>query len=175
MNHKNLRNQGFTLIELLIVIAVMAILMAVVFVALNPLGRFADSRNARRWSDVNNILNAIKISQVDNGGIYIDAIATSTTANDTFYQIAIGETCPGTGGQPACGTVTLNAECIDLSELETKGYLARVPRDPSIATSNAEDFTNYYISKTDNGVIVVGACSEEAGSNTEQPVIEVSR
>lgn len=39
-------NKGFTLIEILVVIAIIAILATVVFVALDPVTRFADARNA---------------------------------------------------------------------------------------------------------------------------------
>jgi len=83
--------RGFTLIELLIVIAVMAILTSVVFVALNPLGRFQDARNNRRWTDVNAILQAVKLDQVDNGGLYVEEI-TNLTA-DLYYMIGEGSTC----------------------------------------------------------------------------------
>ena len=62
-------NKGFTLIELLIVIAIIAILAAVVFVSLDPLTRFQDARDARRWTDVDAVLSAMKLDQVDQGGI----------------------------------------------------------------------------------------------------------
>ncbi|MCD4761647.1 type II secretion system GspH family protein, partial [bacterium] len=82
------KQQGFTLIELLIVIGVIAILAALAFVALNPLARFQDARNAERWSDVNAILGAIKLDQVDNGGTYNDVIVALTS--DLYYQIGAG-------------------------------------------------------------------------------------
>lgn len=63
-----LSTRAFTLIELLIVIAIIAILAGVVFVALNPLKRFADARNANRRASVVNILQAIKLYQFDNAG-----------------------------------------------------------------------------------------------------------
>ena len=76
---------GFTLIELLIVIAVIAVLSSLVFVALNPLARFQDSRNAKRWSDVNAILSAIKLHQIDHGGLYDETI--SDLSPNLYYQI----------------------------------------------------------------------------------------
>ena len=69
--------KGFTLIELLIVIAIIAVLAAVVFVALNPLQRFQDARNSRRWNDINSIIDAIRLEQVDQRGILPAGIDTS--------------------------------------------------------------------------------------------------
>ncbi|EKD47532.1 MAG: hypothetical protein ACD_66C00019G0006, partial [uncultured bacterium] len=42
--------KGFTLIELLIVIAIIAILAAAIFVALDPVTRFQEARDARRYN-----------------------------------------------------------------------------------------------------------------------------
>ena len=50
-NSSNLK--GFTLIELLVVIAIIATLAVLVYVALDPVRRFQESRNSRRWTDVN--------------------------------------------------------------------------------------------------------------------------
>ena len=83
---KSAARHGFTLIELLIVIAIVAILATVVFVALNPVARFEDARNSRRWSDVNAILSSIKLSQVDKRG-YIAAISALDTTISVAYQI----------------------------------------------------------------------------------------
>ena len=52
------RLQGFTLIELLIVIGIIAVLAAATFVALNPLTRFQDARDARRRTDISAVLSA---------------------------------------------------------------------------------------------------------------------
>jgi len=62
------KNKGFTLIELLIVIAIIAILSAVVFVALNPLQRFRDARNSKRWQDISTIADSIRLYQINNNG-----------------------------------------------------------------------------------------------------------
>ena len=49
------QRKGFTLIELLIVIAIIAILAASLFVALNPAKRFQDARDAKRNQDVESV------------------------------------------------------------------------------------------------------------------------
>lgn len=147
---RTFRSQGFTLIELLIVIAVIAILAAVVFVALDPLTRFQESRDATRWSDVTAILDAAKVDQVDNGGAYVAAIA-GMSAGDNFV---IG-TCAAAA---SCTAVVPEAACVDLADLVTEGYLAEVPMDPS--TGTAAD-TDYYMSVSATGVLTVGACEPE--------------
>ncbi len=155
-------NKGFTLIELLIVIAIIAILAAVVFVALDPLTRFQEARNSTRWSDVTAVLDAIKVDQVDNGGAYVAAVTGLTNA--LYYTIG---TC-ATGGDSGCTAQTTQAACANLTALATEGYLGAIPQDPSTGTA-AE--TDYYIQKTAAGVITIGACDPE-GSGV---VINVTR
>lgn len=160
---------GFTLIELLIVISVLAILATVVFVALNPLARFENARNSRRWTDVNAVLSAIKLDQVDNGGSYMADITDLT--EDLNYQIGAGSACNDTCLNP---TVTLQTDCVDLSELMDQGYLPSIPIDP-FDTGASEDESRYYLRVNSNGSITVGSCSEEMGTNTSLPDISVTR
>ena len=160
---------GFTLIELLIVVAVIAILAAFTFVALNPLARFQDSRNARRWSDVNAILAAIKLNQVDNNGEYLASIEELATS--TYYQIGTGDMCQRICSYP---TVTITDACVNLTGLVSAGYLPDIPYNPN-DTSSDEEYTGYYLMKGDNGMITVGSCDEEKGTNTSVPEIFVSR
>lgn len=164
---KNFR--AFTLVELLIVIAILAILASIVMVALNPLARFQDSRNAKRWSDVNLILSAVKLSQIDNGGIYPDPINNLT--NGLYYQIGSGSDCDDTCSNP---TLILQGECLELDDLVDGGYMSAVPVDPG-DSSASEDKTRYYLVKLSNGSVTVGSCSEEQGSNSSAPYIYVSR
>ena len=105
--------KGFTLVELLIVIAVIAILAAAVFVALNPLKRFQEARDASRWSDVNNMITAVKTDQVDNGGSYVAAISGLTNA--LYYQIGTA----ASGCDSGCTAQTTQAACADLTGLVT--------------------------------------------------------
>lgn len=149
------QQQGFTLIELLIVIAIIVVLAAAVFVALNPAKRFQDSRNARRSSDVASILSALKTDQIDNGGTYLTAVAALTV--DTEYTIGTD----AVGCNAGCTAVTTEAACADLTGLVTDGYLGSVPFDPSSGTA-AE--TDYYIMRNTAGTITVGACDAENGA-----------
>ena len=174
--------KGFTLIELLLVIAIIAILAAVIFVALDPLKRFADSRDSTRWSETEELLHAIKIDQIDNRGEYLQAI--QDIAPDTWYMIGAASTtlftatstncetlCDGVDGDFDVGTTT---DCIDLTDLVTEGYLPMVPispNNPNHADWSA-DFTGYVIKKTNiagitpgegggSAYLTVGACEGE--------------
>lgn len=150
------RNQkGFTLIELLIVIAVIAILAATVFVALDPAKRLKESRNAQRWSDVNAMIGAIKTDQVDNGGSYVAAITALTDANN--YIIGTDAAACDAG----CTAKVTQAACADLTALVTEGYLGSVPMDPSTGTAAK---TDYYITKSATGIIEIGSCDPEASA-----------
>jgi prepilin-type N-terminal cleavage/methylation domain-containing protein len=168
---KNLFNKGFTLIELLIVIAVMAILTTVVFVALNPMARFQDARNSRRWTDINTILSAVKLQQVDNGGNYLQDIYNLTA--DLYYQVGAGANCSETCNSGA-SSITLEANCVDVAGLVTGGYMPAVPFDPN-ASGASLDHTKYFLVKKSNGAISVGSCAAEQGSAAAVPTIIVTR
>ncbi len=163
------RKTGFTLVELLIVIGVIAILAALAFVALNPLARFQDSRNVQRWTDVNAILGALKLHQIDNDGIYMDAVNDLTA--DTYYQIGLGDDCSYTCSNPS---VILQSDCVDLEELLDNGYLSELPYDPSASGSDA-DHSYYYLVKMTSGALQIGSCSEEQGAASAIPQISVIR
>ncbi len=154
-NHRKLAQKGFTLIELLIVIAIIAILAAVVFVALNPLQRFKDARDARRWSNVSELLSAIKLNQVDNGGSYLATLAGATAS--TIYEIGTS----GSGCDTGCTAISTAAVCLDLSGLITSGHIGSIPTDPSGGTAAK---TLYYITKASTGIVTVGACVPEGSS-----------
>ncbi|MFA6254413.1 MAG: prepilin-type N-terminal cleavage/methylation domain-containing protein [Patescibacteria group bacterium] len=165
------KRQGFTLIELLIVIGVIAILAGIIYVAVDPARRLAEARNAERWSSVNAVLNAVLKYTVDQSGL-LPATATAIDSAAGTVQI-IGE------GGTACDLVTCTGETVAGSNCFVSGldtdlvdnYLAAIPEDPS--TGSAAN-TRYFINKSANGRITVGACAEETvGGST--PVISVSR
>jgi len=71
------KNSGFTLIELLVVIGILAVLLAIVLIAINPARQFAQANNTQRASDVNAILNAVTQYGADNNGTLPTAITTT--------------------------------------------------------------------------------------------------
>ncbi len=147
---------GFTLIELLIVIAIIASLAIVVFVALNPAQRFKDTRDARRVSDVATILTAIHASIVDNKGTLPSGLSTSMAET----QIGTGASgCAiATGG---CSVVA--TACVNLTTPLT-GYLKSVPIDPTSTTFSAAK-TGYSVTVDANNIVTIKACGTEGATN----------
>ncbi len=152
--------KAFTLIELLVVIAIIAILAAVVFVALDPVRRFADARNSSRISDVNTILTAIHEYIVDNGG----ALPTGLSAGMVETQLgtaASGATTTDKG--TACGT---SAAAVDLTGTLGGKYYASTPDDPQGSAAK----TGYSVAVNANNIVTVRSCDAELGAT-----IQVSR
>jgi prepilin-type N-terminal cleavage/methylation domain-containing protein len=145
--------KGFTLIELLIVIVIISILAAIIFVAVDPATRFADARNARRRSEVVSILNAVLHYQVDNNGTLPSAIDSVATTSQVLGTAGSGcdTTCTATGANDT-------AACADLTAALVDEYLATIPMDP---LSGVSTNTDYYINKTANGRLLIGACDPE--------------
>jgi len=90
--------QGFTLIELLVVIGILAIILAITIIALNPVKHFKDARNADRQSDVTAILDAVyeyeaanrgvlppSITNLGSTAVYLGAPTATTTATSTSF------------------------------------------------------------------------------------------
>ncbi len=110
---KNLQ-KGFTLIELLVVIGILAILLAIVLIAINPAKQFGQANDTKRRSDVNAILNAIDQYMADNKGVPPAGIPVSPVAAKHIADAA-------SGGVELCTVLT------------TK-YLAALPADPTAGT-----------------------------------------
>ena len=137
---------GFTLIELTVVIGIMAVLVAIVLVALNPARQFKQANNVKRQSDVVAILNAVQHYSIANRGVYPGGISTSV------------QTIEKTGG-------------IDLCSLLVTTYIAALPVDPltnngtAVTNCTAAYNTNYTIVKsTTNSRITVAAPAAELGA-----------
>lgn len=133
-----INRKGFTLIEILVVVAIIAILAVVVFVALDPVRRFADARNSRRLVDTNSILTAIHQYIVDNDGDLPPGLTTGQAATEL-----------GT-----CGT------CDDLTT-PLAPYLKTMPSDPQ-ASGNTVN-TGYTVEVDANNIITVESLNAENG------------
>ena len=153
-------SKGFTLIELLIVIAIISIIAAVVFVALDPLTRFQDARDSSRWSDVSAVISAVKIDQVDNGGSYLASVA-STTAGEVYMIGACASGANAAAVTDYCDTNPTQAVCVDIAGLVTEGYLGEVPVSSDGSGAWSASVTGYTVEREASGIVHVRACESE--------------
>lgn len=161
------RRSGFTLIELLIVIAIIAILASVVLIALDPLTRFRDSRDAKRWSAARNISDALNMYQVDHGGhkLYGSYTDTSTAGLTTGNEYMISSASTTVGCDTGCSVVGATDDCVNLKELVNGGYLGELPVSPNGSGSWTSAYTGYYLKPNTSGSITIGACEAENTSS----------
>src|SRR3989338_4557671 len=143
------KQSGFTLIELLVVILIIISLAVVVFVALNPAERLADSRDARRTADVDSILSAVHQYIIDQRGI-TTGLSLTSTADFQLVTAATTSCAVATGGCSVAATA-----CVALGTVLAP-YLASLPQDPSNTTPLIG--TGYAVRQDANGIITVNAC-----------------
>lgn len=152
--------RGFTLIELLVVIGILAILLAITLIAINPARQFGQANNTRRSSDVLQILNAVHQYAAETRGALPPEItgltacaapcATPTRFNSTNFP-------------NLCGLLMPN-------------YLPSIPVDPSLNTANITSCTapwgdtDYAISRDAANRITVSALTTDNSA-----VISVTR
>lgn len=150
------KQKGFTLIELLIVIGILAVLLAIVLIALNPRQNFQQANDTQRQSDVNAILNAVHQYAAANKGQLpagIDGTVRTITSD--------------TAANP---TTTVN-----LCSALVPTYLADIPLDPttgtespakSVCTAGGATYDSKYtvsVSATGNRVTVAAPNGEVGG------------
>lgn len=160
--------KGFTLIELLIVISIITILAVIATAVLNPLKRFQDSRNSVRWQQVSELLNAIKLDQVDHNGAYLPTI-TALGTNTAVYMIGTDTTGCDSYNTNCVTAVGGASFCVDLSDLATRGYLS-APISPKGSGNWTRGHTGYTLQVDGNNALFVRACENEGG-----PEIVLSR
>ncbi|MCD6400218.1 DUF2341 domain-containing protein, partial [candidate division WOR-3 bacterium] len=94
----NKKSKGFTFVELLVAISVITVLSAITIVAINPVKRAAQARNAERWSEIDSILKAVLKYGVDNNISDFSSIGI----DENLKMIGTSST----GCSVACGTDT---------------------------------------------------------------------
>ncbi len=157
------QKKGFTLIELIIVVAIIALLAAATFVAVNPAKRIGDSQNAQRWADVTAIADAWSTYVADNSG----SLPTTTNPNVTTLGYQTYMVATSTWASPnlpyntcaASTTAPTNGGSIVLKNLVDGGYIGKINTDPTYVAATHLDDTRYYLYYSSTGSVTVGACT----------------
>jgi len=118
--HLKKNQKGFTLIELLVVIGILAILLAITLIAINPAKQFGTANDTTRRAHVNAILNAINQYMADNAG----ALPANMPAAGATSNIQ-----SGVGNADICGSLSPK-------------YIANLPADPTLGTPNTGQIAN---------------------------------
>ncbi len=114
---KLFKNQKvFTLIDLLVVIGILAVLLAITLIAINPARQFSQANNTKRSSDVNAVLNAVNQYMADHKGALPTGISSCTLAAPCDITNVPAKIAAGTG--------------VDLCTTLVSSYLAALPVDP---------------------------------------------
>ena len=110
-------SKGFTLIELLVVMGIIAILVAVVAIAVNPGRQFAAARDTSRQSHVRETLSAVYQYAAQNNGNKPTAITSTPTDIGT------------------------NTGLINLETALVPTYMEALPMDPQNGTRGDTNYT----------------------------------
>lgn len=144
--------KGFTLIELLVVIGILAILLAITLIAINPARQFGQANDTKRRSDANAILNAIGQYSASNTGnlpsevAALTASGAATTINSTNFPNLCSQLVPT--------------------------YIPALPADPSlnnqagVSTCSGTWDTGYAVQRDANNRITISAPSAYSGTIT---------
>ena len=147
---KSFKNQkGFTLIELLVVIGILAVLLAITLIAINPARQFSLANNTKRSSDVNAILNAVNQYMADHKGALPTGISACTAAAPC--DIA-GPTASGKTALAVQLAYKLNGEVISADSRQVyRGMSIGTGKDLSEYTVNGVKVPYHLIDITNHG------------------------
>jgi len=138
-------SKGFTLVEMLIVLGILAVLITIILIAINPAQQLMFARNTKRNADVNQILNAVDQYFVVNGSMPAGITTTAKTI-----------------------TSTAGAGNIDFCTNLVNEFIAAMPIDPTTGTyADCTNYsTGYTIQKSSgaNNRITVSAPSAESAT-----------
>lgn len=160
---KKTAEEGFTLIELLVVIGILAILMGIVLIAINPAHQFALSNDTNRRNAVAQILSAVGQYEAENKGNLPPSLTGLTAGTKTPIS-------------NAAASPTDADLCTDLLAGATE-YMPALPTDPKLNKADIALVSGACPANYDTGYEVsVGADKRVTiwAPNTEAAATEIS-
>lgn len=171
--------KGFTLIELIITISILAILIAIVVVALNPAEQLQRSRDTKRVADLDAIKTALNL-YLAQATTTINLSGTGT-ANDgciggaavKYYVNTTGNS--GTGGVSGATINTSTNQTVGssgwmpakLDQTPGGAPLASLPLDPTNGTGAGTSFFYAYACRKSNNTFELNAYLESSFYKTD--------
>lgn len=166
---------GFSMVELLLSIAVIAILVDIVILAINPAHQIAKAYNVKRKLDIETIQNGFMQYALDHGGT-IQSVPSPPVADCAIplapappRRLCTGDMTPVTCdfGEPNDGQGCVNASHI------VPLYMKEMPADPDDATGGNDDFqVDYTIQFYRQGKVVTYAPRTQIPPATEMITLE---
>ena len=132
-----------------------------IFVALNPLKQFQDSRDSARWMDVRAILDAIIIDQINNKGFYVDVVNNLSVGN--VYMVGTATSGCDDKNAYCLSSVSGDGHCVNLQPLIDDYYLGRLPVSPNGQAVWSNSLSGYTMERVSPSNIRVRACESESG------------
>jgi prepilin-type N-terminal cleavage/methylation domain-containing protein len=145
---KNMNRRAFTLIELLLVIGIIASLMSIVILSVNPRKMLMNAQDAARNSAASTIEKAMTQYLIDQGG----SLSASLTVPTGLAN-----------AKPICKAGVTSSTCMNIDVLSPT-YLASVPQDSQERCTN---FSGYKIYKDGSFMRVIP-------TNTGKPAADIA-
>lgn len=164
--------KGFTLLELLIVIAILAILASVTFVALNPSELLKKSRDSQRLTDLASVKTAINYYIANTStpilGDSSSAGCIDETTDYTYSHVAsVAYTDTTNKGNTAQTIGTSGWITVRLDQLTGGSPLAKWPIDPNPTTATANPSRYYAYLCNDTNVTFTLFTNMESATYTQ--------
>jgi prepilin-type N-terminal cleavage/methylation domain-containing protein len=156
--------RGFTLIEVLVVIGILAILLAITLIAINPNKHFQDARNSQRSSNVSAVLDAIYAYEAANNGSQPPAV-TLVSSTPTALARKAAVTATGTSFATPSLTYTVpSGNTVTAGDVVTVTSCTQAGDNGTFAVTSGTGTTIVVNDAGGSGTSATG-CSIRAGVN----------